>query len=256
MASIQGAIPITELHSIPIHATPYGRGNTAPIFTGVNILKVKYRTSGVSVRELLPEQLSLEEHPIITTWVLDYGFSTIGPYKELIHQVEVIYQGKKYDYSVLLVLNNEDAVYGGREAYGYPKVLGDIDFDLKKNAGVMAFVTATVSRPIDNPIIEFLFKPSNYIGTGPIPPPENVGLNLRLIPNSITGAKPSVRQFVPITFKALEGERWEGVGSLRILSTSRFDPLHKTPVVEYLGAELLRNCTCAFAGRVTEVFDF
>ncbi|OQE24873.1 hypothetical protein PENFLA_c009G05528 [Penicillium flavigenum] len=199
MASIQGAIPITELHSIPIHATPYGRGNTAPIFTSVDILK-----------------------------------SNIAP----------------------VVCPFENAVYGGREAYGYPKVLGDIDFDLKKNAGVMAFVTATVSRPISNPIVEFLCKPSNYIITGPIPPPENVGLNLRLIPNIITGAKPSVRQFVPITFKALEGERWEGVGSLRFPSMSTSDPLHKTPVVEYLRAELLRNCTCVFAGRVTEVFDF
>ncbi|KAJ5604999.1 acetoacetate decarboxylase-like protein [Penicillium lagena] len=256
MTSIQGAIPITKLHSIPVHAPPYGRGDTAPRFTGVDIVKIKYRTNGVSARELIPEQLSLEEHPTITTWVLDYGFSNIGPHKELIHQVEVMYQETKYDYSILLVLNNEDAVYGGREAYGYPKVLGDIDFDLKKEADVTAFVTATVSRPISNPIVRILFKPSNYVGSGPIPPPENVGLNLRLIPNIIPGAKPNVRQFVPITFQALEGEQWEGIGNIQFPSTSMFHPFHKTPVVEYLGAELLRNCTCAFQDSVTEVFDF
>ncbi|RYO08558.1 hypothetical protein AA0119_g1311 [Alternaria tenuissima] len=236
MATIQGALSAQNIKAIPAFASPYTRGNTAPRFSNVDILKIR--------------------QPIVTTWVLDYGFTNIGPYKELIHQIEVTFQGKKYDYAILLVLDNEDAVYGGRESFGYPKVMGEIDFDVGKRTGVTSFVTATVSRPPGNPIIEYLFKPSNFIGTGPIPPPENEGLNLRVIPNIIPGAKPNIRQFIPITFKADVGERWEGIGSLKFPSTSEFDPLHKTPVVEYLGSELLRNCQASFGEFPTEAFDF
>lgn len=203
-----------------------------------------------------PRATFLEEQPIVTTMVLDYGFTGIGTYQELIHQIEVTFQGKKYDYVILLVLNHEDGLYAGRENFGYPKVLGDIDFDLRKRNGVSGFVSATVSRPPGNPIIDYLFKPSSLIGTGPIPPPENEGLNLRVIPNVVLGAKPSIRQFIPITFKADVGKRWEGVGSLKFPSTSEFDPLHKTPVAEYLGSELLRKCSCSFGEFPTEVFDF
>jgi hypothetical protein len=256
MATIQGAISCHDVSSIPAFAPPYTRGNTIPAFNNVDILKIKYRTDGASVRELIPEQLSLEKQPIITTWVLNYGFTNIGPYKELIHQIEVTFQGKKYDYALLLVLDNEDAVYAGREKFGYPKVLGELDFDISKRTGVSGCVTATVSRPPGTPIIEYLFKPSNFVGSGPIPPPENEGLNLRIIPNIITGAKPNVRQFIPVTFKADVGERWDGIGNVRFPSTSPFDPLHKTPVVEYLGSELLLNCRCSFVELPTKVFDF
>ena len=214
MATIQGTLSAQNIKAIPAFASPYTRGNTAPRFSDVDILKIRYRTDGASARELIPEQLSFERQPIVTTWVLDYGFTNIGPYKELIHQIEVTFQGKKYDYAILLVLDNEDAVYGGRESFGYPKVMGEIDFDVGKRTGVTSFVTATVSRPPGNPIIEYLFKPSNFIGTGPIPPPENEGLNLRVIPNIIPGAKPNIRQFIPITFKADVGERWEGIGKI------------------------------------------
>lgn len=256
MASIQGAISTQDIKAVPVFASPYTRGTTAPGFSNVDILQFKYRTNGAIVRDLIPEQLALEEQPIVTTWVLDYKFSNTGPYKEFIHQVEVTFQEKKYDFSLLLVLDNEDAVYGGREKFGYPKVLGDIDFDLSKRFGVGGFTTASVSRPVGNPIIEFMFKPANFLGNGPVPPPANPGLNVRVIPNILTGAKPSVRQFIPITFKADVGERWQGVGSLKFPSTSEFDPLHKTPVVEYLGAELLRNCSCSFGDFPTEIFDF
>ena len=256
MATIQGTLSAQNIKAIPAFASPYTRGNTAPRFSDVDILKIRYRTDGASARELIPEQLSFERQPIVTTWVLDYGFTNIGPYKELIHQIEVTFQGRKYDYAILLVLDNEDAVYGGRENFGYPKVMGEIDFNVTKRTGVASFVTATVSRPPGNPIIEYLFKPSNFIGTGPIPPRGNEGLNLRVIPNIIPGAKPNIRQFIPITFKPDVGERWEGIGSLKFPSTSEFDPLHKTPVVEYLGSELLRNCQASFGEFPTEAFDF
>lgn len=254
MASIQGTFPTAKMAAIPICGPPYARGKGLR-FSGVDLLKIRYRTNGATVRALIPEQLTLEEQPIVTTWILDYQFSPIGPYKELIHQVEVTFNGTKYDYAILLVLDNEDAVYGGREQFGYPKVLGVVDFDLKKKAGTSAFIQGSVSRPEGNPIIEFLFKPSNFLGSGPIPPPEKRGLNLRLIPNVLVGSAPNVRQFIPIGFYPIEGERWDGVGSVKLPSTSEFDPLHKMPVVEYLSAELIRNATCGF-DRVTEVFDF
>jgi hypothetical protein len=256
MAFINGTISSENIAAIPAFASPYTRATTTPTFTNVDIVKIKYRTNGALVRDLIPDQLLLEELPIVTTWVLDYAFSNIGPYKELIHQVEVTFQGKKYDYAILLVLDNEDAVYGGREMFGYPKVLGQIDFDISKRSGVSGFITATVSRPVGNSIVKFLFKPSNYISTGAIPPPVNDGLTLRVIPNIIPGEKPDVRQFIPITFKADSGERWKGVGSLEFPSASEFDPLHKTPVVEYLEAESLRNCQCSFGEFPTTVFNF
>ncbi|KAH6625126.1 hypothetical protein C7974DRAFT_313354, partial [Boeremia exigua] len=162
--------------------------------SNVDILKIKYWADNASVRELIPGQLSLEKQQIITTYVLHYGFTGIGSYKELIHQVEGTFQGGNYEYALLLVVYNEDAS-------GYPKVLGDIDIDVSKRTGVTSFITATVSRTDNNPIIENLIKPSNFVGSGPIPPPDRVVLNI------IARVKPNVCHFIRITFKVNVGER-------------------------------------------------
>jgi acetoacetate decarboxylase len=196
----------------------------------------------------------MEKEPIVTMMISDYGMSPLVSYHELIHYVEVTYNGKKYDYAVLLVLDNEDGAYGGREIWGYPKVLGEFDFDLGK-VDKSGFIRARCSRPANTPIVEFLFKPISLLQNREVPRPSNTGLNLRLIPSPVPGAKPSVRQFVELDFRLLEGEIWEGVGSLNFPSKSEFDLLHKSPVVEYLSAHFFHNCSAALDPPIN-IFDF
>lgn len=252
MTSSSGLIDATGIRGpSPIFAPPYFRGGGR--FTDVDVLVVKYRTTRESVRALIPDTLSLEPQPLVTSTLVYYGMSPIGSYKELIHNIEVEYQGKKYDYSFLLILDNEDAVYGGREMYGYPKVLGVVEFNMKSE--VNGFIHGSVERPAGNPIVKYLFKPSRFISTGPLPPPANLNLNLRVIPNVLLGEKPSVRQFVPVDFRFDEGELWEGEASINYPSTSEFDPLHKFPVVSYESAHLIRHATASLL-PVTQVFNF
>lgn len=241
-----GLIASAKLKSpLPIYAPTYGRSSTTksrPGFSDINCITIKYRTDATHIKELLPDNLSVEESPIVTVMFLEYGFSSIGPYKELIHYVEVIFNGEKYDYPILLVLDNEDAVYGGREVWGYPKVLGTCDFNFTSD-GQSGFMAGSVQRPKKTPIIEFLFKPTGMLDTNTTAQSTNPGLNLRIIPSPVPGAQPSVRQFLEVDFRLVGGETWEGVGSLNFPVASEFDPLHKFPVVEYLSASFIRKCT-------------
>ncbi|PNP73838.1 hypothetical protein FNYG_12797 [Fusarium nygamai] len=62
---------------------------------------------------MIPEELELEEEPIVVLTLFNYGMSPIGPYNEFVCQVEVKFEGKKMPYFIELVLNNEGAIYAG-----------------------------------------------------------------------------------------------------------------------------------------------
>lgn len=79
---------------------------------------------------MLPSNLSIDVNPIVTILFLTYGYTAVGSYKGLRHYVEIYSEGKKYDFAFWPLLDNENAVYGGREIWGYSKVLRTLSYDL------------------------------------------------------------------------------------------------------------------------------
>lgn len=246
MAILPGNVPSATLNSpIPIFAPPYQTPPKTMRWSGISSIIIKYRTDGNLVRNLIPSNLSVEQSPIVTVMFVDYGDSPMGTCHEVIQFVEVVYNGKKYNYSIFLVLDNQLAVYIGREVFGFPKVLGQVDFNPKQtdqSNAIRGSCTAYTDTSV--PVVECSFTPANRQSVhGPLHAGSEgtTVLNLRLVPSSVPGAVPSVREFVEVDFHLLDGEVWEGDYDLKFPSLADSDSFHKLPVVERLSAHFARN---------------
>ncbi|KAJ6189932.1 acetoacetate decarboxylase-like protein [Penicillium mononematosum] len=229
-----GTLPSATLYNaVPVFAPAYRPAAFPSRFSNINCIVIKYRTDGTHVRTLLPDNLTIEDKPIITTRLISYGCSPIGPYHELLQSVEVEFNGTKYDYSLLIILDNEDAAYSGRELWGSPKVLGSFDFPKTEWTGFIGVV--------DFPIADILFKPTVLLDIEEHVEPGLNTLFLRILPSPMPDKTPHIRQFTEVEFKLQHRQIWEGVASINFPSQSMFDPLHLTPVEEYISAHYSRG---------------
>ena len=221
---------------VPIYAPPYTTEQNA--FTGLNIITVFYRTSFEKARALIPDMLELEDEPLSTAMIIEYGMSTAGAYTEYVHQIEVTYKGEKFDYCVSLILNNESAIFSGREQFGYPKRFGQVTMQHLSGSAIM---TGTVERPIGQSLIKVSFSPDKKIDL-PTEPAKRA-LNLRVIPSPIAGSRPSVSELIPVLMDIQGGDLYAGKGSITFPQTSEFDPVYLLPVVRYEGATYWANAS-------------
>ena len=178
---LRGAFVSEEIKdSIPVFSTPVRLPPRQAWFTNINCITLKYRTNGTSVRGLIPDNLTIEKEPLVTSMLLDYGMSNFGQYHELIYFLEGVHQAQKYDYGIVLYLDNEDAVYGGREGFGYPKILAKLDVQFRPEC-MKAYMRDRVERPTDMPILDIMFKPSLLLEEFEVPETTKHHLNLRVI---------------------------------------------------------------------------
>ncbi|PSN72680.1 acetoacetate decarboxylase-like protein [Corynespora cassiicola Philippines] len=240
-------------NAIPVFAPAYRPAPFPSHFTDIDCILIKYRTDGPRVRSLIPDNLTIEDEPLITTHLVSYGCSPIGPYHEYMHSIEVSYQGTKFEYPILILLDNEDAAYSGRELWGAPKVLGSFEFPRRPD-GTSGFMRGRICRPTDFPVVDILFKPSGLLPLEDFVEPANNSLFLRVLPSVVPHKTPHVRQFMEVDFKITHRQIWEGVGSIRFPAESAFDPFHLTPVKEYVSAHMSRGSSATIAP--VDVHDF
>lgn len=268
-----GSLSLTN-SAIPAYAPPYRAGTTTTEFSDVDLVFITYRTTRASVRPLVPSMLSLADEPLVTVGFLAYGMSGVGAYREYAHLVEVTYGGETFDYGLSLVLDNEAAIFSGREQFGYPKKFGKVVINNtgggggggdtgSTGGGGWSILTGSVERPVGQRIVQFGFVPTTgqRIPGGLVPNRETDKrtLNLRLIPSPVVGGptqetKPSVRELVPVYMEITAPEAWLGQGSLSFPEPSEFDPLHRLEIVRYEQAVFARKAECVLRPP-TEVFS-
>ncbi|KAJ5382719.1 hypothetical protein N7517_000630 [Penicillium concentricum] len=240
-----GTLSVTA-NGVPQFAPPYK--TNIQHFTDVTLLKIAYRVTSASIRHLVPDVLELEDEPLVYAMLVDYGMSTVGTYKEYIHNVEVTYKGKTYDYSLSLILNNESAILCGREQYGYPKRFGYVSLNMDTSSHIFQ---GHVERPVGQKIVNFNFAPSSLL---PATDQNINALNLRVIPSPLANQLPSVKELVPTVMEIKTKEVWLGSGSVSFPEPSPFNPLHELEILRYEPAVLVRGATCVL-NQATEVFQ-
>ncbi|KAJ3536867.1 hypothetical protein NM208_g6545 [Fusarium decemcellulare] len=257
MARLQGLFKTDDIRQIsPYFAPPSRIDSDIPHHKEIDGISIRYRSKADKIRPLLPEFFSIEENPIVTVLVIKYGNSPVGPYNELIHYIEVEWKGKIYDYNFLLLVDNEDSIYSGREMFGFPKVSATFDLTMEPD-GRTGFYHAAVRRPSSVSIVEVLFKAAREVKEPWKNLKQNKGLTIRVVPTpcGIDGGRPIVRQVVELGMKLSGGEVHEGVGSISFPIQSEFDPFYKFPVEEYLSCVLLRNVS-ATMDPIPVFYDF
>ncbi|KOC13639.1 putative decarboxylase DEC1 [Aspergillus flavus AF70] len=203
---------------IPQHDPPYS--DATPVFDDVTVLTTQYRTSFKSISHLIPDVIEVEDEPLVTATLLNYGAGPAGPFLEFIHTVEAKYLGKSYDFCLSLILDNEMAVLAGREPCGFPKRLGQLSLTTRSsNRG-----TGYVERPVGQKLAI---------------------LNLRVIPSPVAGAPASLKELVPSNFEIRPVEVWEGVGKLTFPENCpQAEAINKIEIVRYESATLGYGSAC------------
>lgn len=226
---------------IPLCSPPYPAGLDE--FTDVQILSVRYHTTYNAVKDMIPEECELEDEPLVTLTLFNYGMGPIGAYNEFVCQVEVKWEGRKLPFSIELILNNEGAIYAGRERWGIPKVMGNVEWDPSKaNSAPNGIITGHVERPAGCKLVQFGFKPQKKVQDwGALNGMVRESLHFRSIPAANSHDPPILREFIPTAFEVTHAEVWAGEGSIGLFNVSEFDPVHRLKVVRYVGATMCRN---------------
>ncbi|KAH7490793.1 hypothetical protein FOMA001_g3763 [Fusarium oxysporum f. sp. matthiolae] len=236
-----GTLPLNG-ESMPIFTPAYSRARG--IFTNTTAVGISYRVAASQVTHLVPDVLELEEEPLMTSLFLSYGMSPVGSYTEYAHQVEVTYKGNKFHYNLLFILDNDAAIFAGRELLGFPKVLGKSV--IQEFTGTR-LVTGSTERPAGRKMVEFEFVPEQMETNAP--PPDRWMLNLRNIPSPHVGQPPSVQEFIPVGLGMKCDEVWTGKGYINFPRKSISDPWVNLDILRYEGSFMARNATAELLVR-------
>jgi len=233
------ALGITEWPmTAPAAEFPYSIPRTAPLYQsppfeyrdcwGMTIL---FKTTAEVLKELVPEPLVPNPNSLMWIFIGRQNASCLGAYYEVILGVPVAFRGKPGSYSVYLYLDNDAAIAGGREIWGWPKKEARIT--MAERDGV---VTATVERG-GIQLVRAAMELGRLANPAEIEKGSNpVYFNFKLIPSVKKNAPPEVMQLTSTTLENNKVKQaYTGRATLEF-GTSPVDPLQKIAIKEVLGA--------------------
>jgi acetoacetate decarboxylase len=186
---------------------------------------------------------------------LSYGFSSVGPFREYIQIIHTRFRGEDVGFVPHIFISNERGMLAGREREGYPKLLGEIEFDLNQS-NVYGLVTARLARSAGVTLAQGIFRPSEMVGEISAENPQVVkALGLRVVGSAVPSDPLAVCEFVPSALEFFTGEIWSGDGSLMFTGASAFSAVHQLPIIGAVEAVAFRNSAFRLRGP-TETYPF
>ncbi len=238
---------------MPVHADPLKFTNAS--FRAVNQVTFSYRTNTAAAAALLPADLEIEENPEVSVMFLSYGFSSVGPFREYIHIIHARFRGEDVGFVPHIFISNERGMLAGREREGYPKLLGEIDFDMSQ-ANVYGLVTGRLSRPAGVTLAQGIFRPSEFVGEiTPDKPRVVKAVGLRVIGSAVPDGPLAVCELVPSALEFFSGEIWFGDGTLMFTGASEFSAVHRLPIIGEVKATAFYNSAFRLR-RPAETYPF
>lgn len=208
-------------------------------------LSVAWETDPDAAAEILPEGLELASPVTARLTILDYPFTTFGPYREAILGVECLWEGVPKVYLAHLAVTTVPPLAAGREIWGYPKKLANIELHHEAE-----LLRATVERPAGVRLITVVARlerplPVERRGEGA------ASLSLRVIPSVEQGKPPALAELIEVrTTGGQTHEAWSASATLRFDASSDLDPWHCFPVRKVIGATYSRSDFDLPHGRV------
>jgi hypothetical protein len=236
----------TGNNAVPQSNPPYHGGKKGRF--NCNVSSVEYYTRAEAAKKVVPDIFELEDEPLCKSSVIYYPMSNIGSYSEYIHQIEVKWKGQKYDYYTYLVLDNESAIFAGREQWGIPKVFGNVKLLIKTGNHL---INGVVERPIGERILRQAVAPENKI---PAPDTSSGKCNLgfQSIPGVFPGSDAVLKQVVAIRMNFFGGECYTGKGYVEFCNSDHLThPFNDLPVVRYGPAVYWENCEAVLYAEKT-----
>ncbi len=222
--------------AMPFANPAYPRGPYK--FYNREYLIITYRTDPDRLRLAIPEPLELTE-PLVKYEFIRMPDSTgFGDYTESGQVIPVAFRGKKGGYVHRMFLNDHPAIAGGRELWGFPKVLASPSLHVESDTllgkldyGPVRIVTATMGykhKEADLVAIKAVMEAPNYL--------------LKIIPHVDGTAR--ICELVEYYLEDVELKgAWTGPAALQ-LESHALAPVADLPVLEVLsGIHILANLT-------------
>ncbi|TAJ93907.1 MAG: hypothetical protein EPO31_06930 [Gammaproteobacteria bacterium] len=218
--------------TMPVNAPAFV--DKPPYWRGVKSFTFNYITDPKAAAALVPEPLLIPE-PVKATLIFnDFEWSTGGPYYELLQGINVEFEGEECLYFPQLAVTEAVPLLAGREIYGFPKKVGNIEFVRQDDILAMFY-----ERPRGLRIATGVFRQLAPID----PQPDGMlikGVNLRVITSPEPDKKHSLCELILAELVLSNVEVWVGEGNCSYSGLSELDPWHKLPVVKHLDCSLVK----------------
>lgn len=194
-------------------------------FKDIWSMMILFSTTREVIRDLVPKPLVPEFSN--TMFITISRFSTPTKYNELMLGAMAYFEGNTVAYCIYLLVDDDLAMAGGREIYGFPKKMGRITLEEKDGK-----VTGTLERG-GVTLVKATVELSNLIEQNQEPDPPIV--NLKLIPSVQKNTPHDVRQLTLTKIKNVRvHKRYEGNATLEFGGSLK-DPLDKIPITYVVG---------------------
>jgi acetoacetate decarboxylase len=149
-------------------------------------------------------------------------------------------------YIMHIAVTSEPPMLAGREIWGFPKKLAQIDFRQERD-----MIYGTLERPAGIRLVSAVVRPERPADnghSGVARPP----VSLRLIPSAEEHGQPSCAELIETFTEVKIHEAWTGTGSVAFAEGSRLDPWNLLPVKRVLQASyMVSDMTLGF-GKVID----
>jgi acetoacetate decarboxylase len=208
-------------------------------------IAVAFETDAEAALEALPAPLTLSDPATAVLSFYEYPWTTFGPYNEAILSLLVEHKGRPMTYIMHIAVTTEPPMLAGREIWGFPKKLAQIEFKSERD-----MIYGTLERPAGVRLASAIVRPERPADNGhsTARPP----VSLRLIPSAEENGHPSCAELIETTTEVKVIEAWTGIGSIAFAEGSRLDPWNRLPVKRVIQASYaLSEMTLGF-GKVID----
>jgi len=230
-------------YSMPADAAAYQR---PPFYyRNTRSIAVAFETDADAALEALPAPLTLSDPATAVLSFYEYPWTTFGPYNEVILSLLVEHKGRPMTYIMHIAVTTEPPMLAGREIWGFPKKLAQIEFKSERD-----MIYGTLERPAGVRLASAIVRPERPADNGhsAARPP----VSLRLIPSPEENGRPSCAELIETTTEVKVIEAWTGVGSIAFAEGSRLDPWNRLTVKRVIQASYaLSEMTLGF-GKVID----
>ncbi len=151
-------------------------------------------------KHCLPDEFVAIENGLDTLIILEYPETSIGPYNEAVLLLSCIYQNKPGNFVYSIYVDDDVALAAGREIWGIPKKIAEINLSKIKKNKINGSVTRK-GKTLFDISAEIM---DNEPGLNPRDMFESLPFyNLKLIPDIADNTKPALRQLTE-TFLQIE----------------------------------------------------
>lgn len=224
-----GAVRAPQAYAMPALAPLY----TPPPYEyrDAHSMMIRFETDPDVAARLVPAPLVADPQGTMFVTISRFFTAGFGSYHEILLAAHASYEDRPVNFSLALILDNDIAICGGREIWGFPKKLGRVT--LTDRDGVMLGTVERGGLPLVRAAMEI----------GPLCDPAEMGgsaeyVQLKALPSVRNGAPPECLQLASTTLRNVAIRNvFKGAATLEFLQ-SPVDRFHDVPVRRVLGGYL------------------